>query len=304
MELLGKVRRGFFVEELAGEQYARPEAVEELRAAKLRGDSAAAEPMVLLNACDPANPFGGLLGLADAAGEDIRFKRLPTNYIVLRAGQPLAVLDHGVHLLADLTPAEAEETVRLFTAKGPCHVNHWNGHPIDVSPARHLLVKLGFVKGSTRWKGYVYDGTHAPTAATVAAADSEVPETFERSGKERAPVEYDTEWIISRSEPTIRPKVRELIDYLQLELPEECGFACRPRDMIVRYRGVRCIHPQIQRKRIYLQVTDSGWVRGIPIDPDTDLGADAFRTEFEEQFRRTCERIDDRLERMAERASR
>jgi len=28
MELLGKVRRGFFVQELAGEQYAYPEAIE------------------------------------------------------------------------------------------------------------------------------------------------------------------------------------------------------------------------------------------------------------------------------------
>ena len=36
LELLGEVRRGFFVEGLSGEQYAYPEAVEALRAAKLR----------------------------------------------------------------------------------------------------------------------------------------------------------------------------------------------------------------------------------------------------------------------------
>jgi hypothetical protein len=181
-------------------------------------------------------------------------------------------------------------------------VNHWNGHPIDVSPARHLLVKLGFVKGSTRWKGYVYDGTHVPDDATVAAAEAAMPETFERSGRERAPVEYDAEWIISRSDPAIRPKVRELIGHLRAVLPGDCEAVFRPSDMIVRYRGVRCMHPYIQKKRIYLQITDSGWTRGIPIDPDTDLGSEEFRREFEEEFGHTRKRIDEKLERLAERA--
>jgi len=56
MEFRGEVRRGYFVRGLAGAQFARPDAVEELRAA-----AAAAEgddvPIVVIAASDPANPY-------------------------------------------------------------------------------------------------------------------------------------------------------------------------------------------------------------------------------------------------------
>jgi ATP-dependent Lhr-like helicase len=51
MEWRGELRRGHFVEGLAGMQFCLPEAVEKLR-------SAAGGGAVTLNACDPANPFG------------------------------------------------------------------------------------------------------------------------------------------------------------------------------------------------------------------------------------------------------
>lgn len=58
-EATGKVRRGYFVEGLAGPQYALPEAVEELRRPRGEGEP---EYWVMLR-CDPANPYGSLFPL-------------------------------------------------------------------------------------------------------------------------------------------------------------------------------------------------------------------------------------------------
>jgi ATP-dependent Lhr-like helicase len=307
LELLGNVRRGFMVEDLAGEQYARPEAVESLHAAKRRCAEGAAdsadEPMVLLNACDPANPYGSLMQVTDAVGDEVRFPRNPTNYIVLRAGRPLMILHNGIHVLVDLTAGEAERAIRLFLGKGPCNVNAWNGHPIDVSPARHLLTTLGFVQGSTRWKGYVYDGVHEPSAEDRAEAEGQLPRDFERAGKEKAPVTYDAEWIIGRADPQIRPKLRELIDYLTGALPDECDIVYQPRGLIVRYRGVRCIAPHVQRRKINLHITHSGWVPPVAIAPDTELGPEGagptIMAKFEQTRKAVDEKLEERLRRMA-----
>ncbi len=50
MEWRGELRRGHFLEGLAGMQFALPEAVEKLRSAGATGE-------ITLNACDPANPY-------------------------------------------------------------------------------------------------------------------------------------------------------------------------------------------------------------------------------------------------------
>ncbi|MFN2563469.1 MAG: DEAD/DEAH box helicase [Gemmatimonadaceae bacterium] len=56
LEFRGEVRRGYFVRGLAGAQFARPDAVEELRAATGAADGAEA-PVVVIAASDPANPY-------------------------------------------------------------------------------------------------------------------------------------------------------------------------------------------------------------------------------------------------------
>ena len=80
--------------------------------------------------------------------------------------------------------------------------------------------------------------------------------------------------MVSQTHEVIRPKVRELITWLQKSLPPECEFIYRPRyfnDFQVLYRGMRCINPHIQQKRIRLQITHKGWTNGIMILPETDL---------------------------------
>jgi ATP-dependent Lhr-like helicase len=56
MEFRGEVRRGYFVRGLAGAQFVRPDAVEELRAAAAAADGADL-PVIVLAASDPANPY-------------------------------------------------------------------------------------------------------------------------------------------------------------------------------------------------------------------------------------------------------
>ena len=313
MELLGQVRRGFFAQELSGEQYAYPEAVEALREAKLRhpdtnGAEAPApdEPMILLNGCDPANPYTAFLPVMDEAGEEVRFIRNPHNYMVLQNGQPLLLYKNSITLLVDLPKERAEKAIRALmriidepadveTYK-EVHIRDWNGHPVDVSPARHLLTKLGFVKAGARHKGFTYDGLYRPDSVTVEEAEQEMPEVFERAGKEKAPVEYNAEWIVSRSHRDIRGKAQELIELLKARLPGECEFIYRPRELNIRYRGVRCIHPRIQQKQIRLQITHRGWTPGIVIDPDTDLNSPEFLSEAFGRFETIRQQIDSQLD--------
>ncbi len=119
---------------------------------------------------------------------------------------------------------------------------------------------------------------------------------FERAGKEKALVEYNAEWMISRSHKDIRNKVRELIELLEVRLPEECEFIYRPRELNIRYRGVRCIHPYIQQKQIRLQITHRGWTPGIVIEPDTDLSSPEFISAAFGRFESIKQQIDSQLD--------
>src|SRR5580658_5212384 len=91
LEYGGAIRRGWFVRSLSGEQYALPEAVEMLHAA--RSLIPAREKPVALSAIDPANPYGVVIpgcGIAREAG----------NVIVLRGGRVVAGLQ-GRAMISD-----------------------------------------------------------------------------------------------------------------------------------------------------------------------------------------------------------
>jgi hypothetical protein len=262
--------------------------------------------MILLNSCDPANPFTAMFPTTNEVGEEVRFSRNPHKYMVIQSGQPILLYEGSITVLVDLSRERAENAIKALMQiiDNPAkvetykeiHIRDWNGHPIDVSPARHLLTKFGFVKSGSRGKGLVYDGYYKPDAETIAKAEEEMPELFERAGKEKAPVKYDAEWIISRSNREIRDKVRELIELLERILPKECEFVYRPRELNIRYRGIRCIHPYIQQKQIRLQITHRGWTPGIPIDPDTDLNAPEFISGVLGRFERTRQQINSGLD--------
>ncbi|MGF1642340.1 MAG: DEAD/DEAH box helicase [Thiotrichales bacterium] len=93
MEETGQVRRGYFVEGLAGAQFALPGAVERLRAARVDEPSAGGygdADVRILAAIDPANPYGSLLpwparGAAVGAGP----RRISGAWVILVSGWPV-----------------------------------------------------------------------------------------------------------------------------------------------------------------------------------------------------------------------
>jgi len=109
-------------------------------------------------------------------------------------------------------------------------------------------------------------------------------------------VEYNAEWIISRSPKEIRDKAQELIDLLKDRLPEECEFIYRPRDVSILYRGVRCIHPRIMQKQIRLHITHRGWTPGILIDSDTDFASPEFLSAAFGRFETIRQQVDEQLD--------
>ena len=56
MEMRGEVRRGYFVKDLPGVQYALPDVVEQLR--NLRDQTGDDQRVIVMNAADPANLYG------------------------------------------------------------------------------------------------------------------------------------------------------------------------------------------------------------------------------------------------------
>jgi ATP-dependent Lhr-like helicase len=180
MELRGEVRRGYFVQGLSGVQYALPDAVEALRAAA----ASPADAMIVLNAADPANLYGGgpnppappSLGgkggdtspslppqgregdqgaCPERSRRDERgypaFARVPSTHLVLWQGRPVLVAeDNGERFTAttdlsdDLLRRAVDAYLRRPNASRRLLVRQWNGAAVLDSPAEALLRPLGF----------------------------------------------------------------------------------------------------------------------------------------------------------------
>ncbi|MBN1641228.1 MAG: DEAD/DEAH box helicase [Anaerolineae bacterium] len=154
MEMRGEVRRGYFVQRLPGLQFALPNAVEELRAAR---DRIPAEPeLVVLNACDPANLYGPARddGPQTEAGEPLTFSRVPSTWLVQERGLPVLVArDGGAHVV--VTQGVGEGLVQralcalldhLARSTRRLTVETWNGTAILDSPGRLVLEGVGFYR--------------------------------------------------------------------------------------------------------------------------------------------------------------
>ncbi|HYK65188.1 MAG TPA: hypothetical protein VEY94_09590, partial [Patescibacteria group bacterium] len=164
LEYAGTIRRGWFVRSLSAEQYAMPEAVEILRAA--RSLIAAREKPVALSAIDPANPYGAMLpgcGVARESG----------NVIVIRAGRVIA----GLQGRAMVTGADGEVDDESFSAavasllalKPRVVIDLIDGVPALESPRVGILAALRFHSDG---RALVYDGLHGPTPARAARRSS------------------------------------------------------------------------------------------------------------------------------------
>jgi ATP-dependent Lhr-like helicase len=109
LEMRGEIRGGRFVGGVAGEQFALPEAVEQLR--KFR-DQPAAESWSVISAVDPLN----LIGIIT---RDPRVPALRGNRIALLNGRPIAAREARViRWLTDVDETTRQRAERLLMSPG------------------------------------------------------------------------------------------------------------------------------------------------------------------------------------------
>ncbi len=187
-EWRGEVRRGYYVEGLSGIQYAADDAAPELArlaaawgtdlastfandddrespaarnatfpSAKVSGRRrSGATGLVLVCAADPANIYGSGAPLdIDLLGDEVaRFPRNAGNYLVLRDGRPVLIIEaHGKRITALpwASDSDTNSALNLLTSfAGPARrilkVETYNGEPAALSPAAGRLAELGFVR--------------------------------------------------------------------------------------------------------------------------------------------------------------
>jgi ATP-dependent Lhr-like helicase len=159
MEMAGDVRRGYFVEGLSGAQFALPDAMEMLQ--NLHLPSTASAPVLLLHSLDPANLYGSAapfdIPLLD--GGTRSFTRRTGNWLVVRAGRPILLIEGQGKRITALASASADDTAAAVArlpgildadqSLGTRHklmVEEWNGEPVTATEGRELLEAAGFVR--------------------------------------------------------------------------------------------------------------------------------------------------------------
>lgn len=174
MEMRGEVRRGYFVKGLSGVQYALPQAIESLRAA--RDGLVTSNELVLLSALDPANLYGGELGVLatvvpgtgvvdGGAGEEqdagqpqvepVRFARVASTHVVFHRGMPVVVgEDNGSRLRAiDASDEVLKQALKVYlnrpSAPRRVAISHWNDGSVSGSRGEALLRELGATRSPT-----------------------------------------------------------------------------------------------------------------------------------------------------------
>ncbi len=151
MEYAGTIRRGYFVHGLGGEQYAMPEALEMLRAARV--EDLSAEP-VAFTAADPANPCGWLTPACGIARE-------PGNFLVMRSGRMMLGLA-GRALLGAAGLSErdfAAALAALFKLRPKLTIETIDGAPALESDRVPALAAIGFHSDG---RALVRDGLPGP----------------------------------------------------------------------------------------------------------------------------------------------
>ena len=136
MELRGEIRRGYFIEGLSGMQFALPSAVEELRKIRSEGRRPG---IVLLNACDPANPCGPGVELfaAHEGGPPLRVGRSPGTYIAFDGGSPFLIFESSgarIRTFGNPSMESVRKGLELFVGL--------LGLPATLRPFREIVVEF------------------------------------------------------------------------------------------------------------------------------------------------------------------
>jgi ATP-dependent Lhr-like helicase len=155
MEMAGDVRRGYFAEGLSGAQFALPEAARMLQ--ELSVPAQPQPPLILLHSLDPANLYGSGAPFDLAlAGGSRPFHRRTGNWIVVRAGKPVLLIEQqGKRLttLPSVPAADIARAVRLLPTilrggdmRHKLVVETWNEELVTATAGRAMLEEAGFVR--------------------------------------------------------------------------------------------------------------------------------------------------------------
>ena len=168
MEMRGEIRRGYFVKGLSGMQFAHRDAIATMR--KIRSSIETQRSVLLINACDPSNPFGaGLNYHKESSGKTLGIARNPSNYVVFQHGVPVLLLEgYGARIwtLAETREEIMAKGLRIFIqtmkesstfrSNKSLTVEHINALRPAHSAFEPLLRSLGFVRD--RNQSMVYEG--------------------------------------------------------------------------------------------------------------------------------------------------
>jgi ATP-dependent Lhr-like helicase len=158
LELAGDVRRGYFVEGLSGAQFALADAARQLQ--ELTAPSQADAPVLLVSSQDPANLYGSgaPLNVPSPEAEPRPFLRRAGNWLVVKAGRPILVIEQQGRRLTALSSVDtdlAQATARLpdllklmpnGDLRHKLSVETWNEQPVISSGGRDFLERAGFVR--------------------------------------------------------------------------------------------------------------------------------------------------------------
>ncbi|RYU62432.1 DEAD/DEAH box helicase [Methylolobus aquaticus] len=160
MEEGGKLRRGYFVEGLAGSQFAYRGAIDRLRACNPADEpdeeSVMPHQLTVLAALDPANPYGGFLPWPECEEcSDAVLRRVPGAWVVLyrgrlaayaaQNGRQITLFDHASFpdLIWEAVFA-ALNTIAMPARRGFLVIEKLNGRPVHESPLYARLRRAGF----------------------------------------------------------------------------------------------------------------------------------------------------------------
>ena len=160
MEESGKVRRGYFVEGLAGAQFGHVGAVDRLRASRPDQDPIGAcsdDDVLALATVDPANPYGSILPWPTTGGPDeTRPRRVPGAWVILVEGNPVLYVGatgRQVQTFPDLSSEERGELQAALRAlhrlprvgrRGLLTIEKVDGIPVRESCHYQLIRSCGF----------------------------------------------------------------------------------------------------------------------------------------------------------------
>jgi len=249
LELLGKIQRGFFIESHQGEQYGLPEAIELLRDCRATRPEGATEawledePLLAVTNREPANLYATCLEVTDNRGDVLKRGMRHGNLVaraVLQAGQVLVYEEHQLAPLSRRQLARCLAELQHDYAGNPVQlwIRHWNGLPLDMTPAAAVLWEVGFRRDGR-------DGFAWPPPARARNSDPtlSILQQFPPYYEQGSPVEFGPELAAARADPRIRPALAALYGHLEREFGR-AGWEVtwHPHGPSARYRKVAQAH--------------------------------------------------------------